>query len=159
MIGSDKLLFLDSKTEEFTIINEQEGKTTDDMWLSNSYSLQPTGNYALTRDYKYNADTDTMEKNESKYYGYDWDYEDEDMSGWRGHYSGVGKTTVTREGRRIHEKPVDVKDVQENGQSIDTDDWYGMTQEEVYDTVCENPMGTAEWVYDVIYNGNKESEE
>ena len=34
-----------------------------------------------------------------------------------------------------------------------------MTQEEVYDTVCENPMGTAEWVYDVIYNGNKESEE
>lgn len=159
MIGSDKLLFLDSKTEEFTIINEQEGKTTDDMWLSNTYSLQPTGNYALTRDYKYNADTDTMEKNESKYYGYDWDYEDEDMSGWRGHYSGVGKTTVTRDGRRIHEKPVDVKDVQENGQSIDTDDWYGMTQEEVYDTVCENPMGTAEWVYDVIYNGNKESEE
>ena len=159
MIGSDKLLFLDSKTEEFTIINEQEGKTTDDMWLSNSYSLQPTGNYALTRDYKYNADTDTMEKNESKYYGYDWDYEDEDMSGWRGHYSGVGKTTVTRDGRRIHEKPVDSKDVQENGQTIDTDDWYGMTQEEVYDTVCENPMGTAEWVYDVIYNGNKESEE
>ena len=66
---------------------------------------------------------------------------------------------MTRDGRRIHEKPVDAKDVQENGQSIDTDDWYGMTQEEVYDTVCENPMGTAEWVYDVIYNGNKESEE
>ena len=158
MIGSDKLLFLDSKTEEFTIINEQEGKTTDDMWLSNTYSLQPTGNYALTRDYKYNADTDSMEKNTSK-----WDYEDEDT--WYGNYGyGYGandfpvtKTEVTRSARRIHEKPLseDKKDVMVNGASINDDDWYGMTQEEVFDTVSENPMGTAEWVYDIIYDGNK----
>jgi len=157
MIGSDKLLFLDSKTEEFTIINEQEGKTTDDMWLSNTYSLQPTGNYALSRDYKYDETTDTMQKNISK-----WDYEDEDT--WYGHYSGigygandvpVGRTEVTRSARRIHEQPVDNKDININGHNITDDDWYGMTQEEVYDTVCENPMGTAEWVYDIIYDGNK----
>jgi len=61
-IGSDKLLFLDSKTEEFTIINEQDGKTTDDMWLSNTYSLQPSGVYAMNRDYEYDFDKDEVKK-------------------------------------------------------------------------------------------------
>jgi hypothetical protein len=99
-----------------------------------------------------------MEKNTSK-----WDYEDEDT--WYGNYGyGYGandfpvtKTEVTRSARRIHEKPLseDKKDVMVNGASINDDDWYGMTQEEVFDTVSENPMGTAEWVYDIIYDGNK----
>ena len=85
MIGSDKLLFLDSKTEEFTIINEDQGKTTDDMWLSNTYSLEPRGNYALSRDYKYDEDTDTLKKIENK-----WTYEDDEWGyGGMGHYSGT----------------------------------------------------------------------
>ena len=83
-IGTDKFLFLDDKSKEFTIINAEQGKQNDDMWLSNTYSLEPTGGYALNRDYKYNFDTDTMVKNDIPPYG-NYLYDDE----WYGHYSGV----------------------------------------------------------------------
>ena len=58
-IGSDKLLFLDGKTKEFVIYNEDQGKEVDNIgWLSNTYSIQPTGFGA--RDYTYDFKTDKM---------------------------------------------------------------------------------------------------
>ena len=152
LIGSDKLLFLDSKTEEFTIINEDQGKTTDDMWLSNTYSLEPSGMYANTRDYTYDSNTDTMKKQSV----YDkWDYEDE--YGY-GHYSGTpiyrksetnGNTT-----KNYVNPPQDTRDISKDGTEIDENDLYGMTKEEIYDVIIDNPLGTADWVHDLVY-GNE----
>ncbi|MCP3685838.1 MAG: hypothetical protein GY861_24580 [bacterium] len=149
MIGSDKLLFLDSKTEEFTIINEEQGKTTDDMWLSNTYSLEPRGNYALSRDYKYDEDTDTLKKIENK-----WTYEDDEWGyGGMGHYSG---TPIYRRGIESDNTTKNYvnppRDIHENGTDIDENDFYGMTSEEIYDLIIENPTGTAKWVNDLVYN-------
>ena len=149
MIGSDKLLFLDSKTEEFTIINEEQGKTTDDMWLSNTYSLEPRGNYALSRDYKYDEDTDTLKKIENK-----WTYEDDDWGyGGMGHYSG---TPIYRRGIESNNTTKNYvnppRDIHENGTDIDENDFYGLTSEEIYDLIIENPTGTAKWVNDLVYN-------
>ena len=149
MIGSDKLLFLDSKTEEFTIINEEQGKTTDDMWLSNTYSLEPRGNYALSRDYKYDEDTDTLKKIENK-----WTYEDDDWGyGGMGHYSG---TPIYRRGIESNNTTKNYvnppRDIHEDGTDIDENDFYGMTSEEIYDLIIENPTGTAKWVNDLVYN-------
>ena len=149
MIGSDKLLFLDSKTEEFTIINEEQGKTTDDMWLSNTYSLEPRGNYALSRDYKYDEDTDTLKKIENK-----WTYEDDDWGyGGMGHYSG---TPIYRRGIESNNTTKNYvnppRDIHENRTDIDENDFYGLTSEEIYDLIIENPTGTAKWVNDLVYN-------
>ena len=149
MIGSDKLLFLDSKTEEFTIINEEQGKTTDDMWLSNTYSLEPRGNYALSRDYKYDQDTDTLKKIENK-----WTYEDDDWGyGGMGHYSGTPIYRTHVESNNTTKNYVNPpRDIHENGTDIDEHDFYGMTSEEIYDLIIENPTGTAKWVNDLVYN-------
>lgn len=149
MIGSDKLLFLDSKTEEFTIINEDQGKTTDDMWLSNTYSLEPRGNYALSRDYKYDQDTDTLKKIENK-----WTYEDDDWGyGGMGHYSGTPIYRTHVESNNTTKNYVNPpRDIHENGTDIDEHDFYGMTSEEIYDLIIENPTGTAKWVNDLVYN-------
>ena len=149
MIGSDKLLFLDSKTEEFTIINEDQGKTTDDMWLSNTYSLEPRGNYALSRDYKYDEDTDTLKKIENK-----WTYEDDDWGyGGMGHYSGTPIYRTHVESNNTTKNYVNPpRDIHENGTDIDENDFYGMTSEEIYDLIIENPTGTAKWVNDLVYN-------
>jgi len=153
LIGSDKLLFLDSKTEEFTIINEDKGKTTDDMWLSNTYSLEPSGMYASTRDYTYDSDTDTMKKQSQ----WDkWDYQD-DYNGF-GHYSGTpiyrksetnGNTT-----KNYVNPPQDTRDISKDGTEIDENDLYGMTKEEIYDVIIENPLGTTDWIHDLVY-GNE----
>ena len=153
LIGSDKLLFLDSKTEEFTIINEDQGKTTDDMWLSNTYSLEPSGMYANTRDYTYDSDTDTMKKQSQ----WDkWDYQD-DYNGF-GHYSGTpiyrktetnGNTT-----KNYVNPPQDTRDISKDGTEIDENDLYGMTKEEIYDVLLENPLGMTDWIHDLVY-GNE----
>ena len=60
LIGTDKFLFLDSKTKEFTIYNESEGETKDNIgWLSNTYSIQPTAMYGK-RDFTYDFNSNSM---------------------------------------------------------------------------------------------------
>jgi len=79
LIGSDKLLFLDGKTKEFVIYNEDEGKEVDNVgWLSNTYSIQPSGLGA--RNYSYDFDTNKMAWKSQSW----WDRDDE-----YGNYSGV----------------------------------------------------------------------
>ena len=80
LIGTDKLLFLDGKTKEFVIYNEEEGKDIENVgWLSNTYSIQPS--FSSIRDYEYDFETNTMKKKNN------WCYEDDDW-GYGGHYSG-----------------------------------------------------------------------
>ena len=151
LIGSDKLLFLDSKTEEFTIINEDKGKTTDDMWLSNTYSLEPSGMYASTRDYTYDSDTDTMKKQSQ----FDkWDYEDEYNYGYSG--TPIYRKTETNGNttKNYVNPPQDTRDISKDGTEIDENDLYGMTKEEIYDVLLENPLGMTDWIHDLVY-GNE----
>ena len=151
LIGSDKLLFLDSKTEEFTIINEEQGKTTDDMWLSNTYSLQPTGTYAMSRDYEYDMDTDKLSKKPTNYW-YD-DDEGYDYNGVYRHNDNWSKNYVTKpsSNKALTTTNTGIRDISINGTEVDENDLYGMTKEEVYELVQDNPMGISEWVHDLVY--------
>ena len=146
MIGSDKLLFLDSKTEEFTIINEEQGKTTDDMWLSNTYSLQPTGSYAMNRDYEYDIDTDKLKKKSYYYDDSDWDYN----GIYRGDNDNWSKNYVTNP----NDKSLTTtrRDISIDGTELDENDFYGMTQQEILELVQDNPSGISQWINDLIYS-------
>ena len=101
IIGSDKLLFLDGKTKEFVIYNEDEGKEIDNIgWLSNTYSIQPTG-FGL-RDYTYDFKTDKMAWKKNKWWDDDDDY---------GHYSGVTSSSYGNKWNNYSMvKPTDDKD-------------------------------------------------
>jgi predicted glutamine amidotransferase len=82
LIGTDKLLFLDGKTKEFVIYNEDEGKEVDNIgWLSNTYSIQPS--YSSVRDYEYDFQTNKMKKKDK------WAWEDDDDYGYSG-YTNYG---------------------------------------------------------------------
>ena len=148
MIGSDKLLFLDSKTEEFTIINEEQGKTTDDMWLSNTYSLQPTGSYAMNRDYEYDINTDKLSKKPTNYW-YD-DDEGYDYNGVYRHNDNWSKNYVTNP----NDKSLTTtrRDISIDGTELDENDFYGMTQQEILELVQDNPTGISQWINDLIYS-------
>ena len=157
-IGTDKLLFLDSKTEEFTIINEQEGKQNDDMWLSNTYSLQPTGNYAMNRDYEYDFDKDEVKKKLPLPYGINnwnaWnDYEDD--------YSGISSQTVTTPGSLEKEKQNwksakfwdnSKHNPNDFGESICEKDLMGATAQEILEICEDNPQGVAQYLHDLVYD-------
>ena len=147
-IGTDKFLFLDDKSKEFTIINAEQGKQNDDMWLSNTYSLEPTGGYALNRDYKYNFDTDTMVKNDIPPYG---NYLDDDE--WYGHYSGVSSHN-----RNLPMTYGNTTNQFHNPKKADTvltaDDFVGKQFDDIADIVEDNPQGTANWIHDVVYGND-----
>ena len=97
LIGSDKLLFLDGKTKEFVIYNEDEGKEVDNIgWLSNTYSIQPTG-FGI-RDYTYDFKTDKMAWKKNSWWDDDYN-----------HYSGV-TTYGNRWNNYSKSKPTDDKD-------------------------------------------------
>ena len=48
--------------------------------------------------------------------------------------------------------PPKTRDLSKDGTPIDENDIYGMTQEEIYDLVKDNPMGISEWVHDLVYD-------
>ena len=159
-IGSDKLLFLDSKTEEFTIINEQEGKQTDDMWLSNTYSLQPSGAYAMNRDYEYDFDKDEVKKKLPLPYGINnwnvWTNEDDEYG-----YSGVSNQTVTIPGnnnqswkqQKFWDKSnTTIHNPHDYGASVCEKDLMGATAQEILEIVEENPQGVAQYLHDLVYD-------
>jgi hypothetical protein len=146
-IGTDKFLFLDDKSKEFTIINAEQGKQNDDMWLSNTYSLEPTGGYALNRDYKYDFDTDTMVKNDTvNSYNY---YDDDD---WYQNYSGVSshsKNLPITYGNNLAKFHNPRKD----DTPLTAHDFVGKKFDDIADIVEGNPIGTANWINDII-DGN-----
>jgi hypothetical protein len=91
LIGSDKLLFLDGKTKEFVIYNEDEGKEVDNIgWLSNTYSIQPTS-YGL-RNYTYDFETNKMAWKTNSW----WDKDDDPY-----HYSGLVNKSANKDNGKI----------------------------------------------------------
>ena len=42
------------------------------------------------------------------------------------------------------------------GTEIGEEDLYGMTKEEVYELVQDNPMGVSEWIHDLVYQNEIE---
>ena len=180
LIGSDKLLFLDGKTKEFVIYNEDEGKEVDNIgWLSNTYSIQPTS-YGL-RNYTYDFETNKMAWKTNSW----WDKDDDpyhysglldkpkdngkiDLSGYKTetHYDTEGNVTHTthtpnknNNGARFTSYPKNTITVNDNensmynGKKLDWQDICYLDNEELLEVCEENPKGVARYIQEIILGG------
>lgn len=140
-IGSDKLLFLDGSNGKFTIINEDHGETMDNMWLSNTYSIQR----GMGSDYDVKTDTiSTRPKGITYYGGMNWNgydaYEDDNIvqfDTWKSKQTAKAK----------QEKQVDLCD---DSMPYNISDLVGLSKGEISEVVYHNPTGTAEMLGDLI---------
>lgn len=137
-IGSDKLLFLDGSNGKFTIINEDHGETLDNMWLSNTYSI----NRGVGSDY--DVDTDTISNKPKNNYitfnsswgqGYDYTYDD-NVSDYAKYVSKANA-----------KKTVDLCD---DNMPYNLADLVGLSKADIAEVVYHNPTGTAEMLGDLI---------
>ena len=137
-IGSDKLLFLDGSNGKFTIINEDHGETLDNMWLSNTYSI----NRGVGSDY--DVDTDTISNKPKNNYitfnsswgqGYDYTYDD-NVSNYAKYVSKANA-----------KKTVDLCD---DNEPYNLADLVGLSKADIAEVVYHNPTGTAEMLGDLI---------
>ena len=137
-IGSDKLLFLDGSNGKFTIINEDHGETLDNMWLSNTYSI----NRGVGSDY--DVDTDTISNKPKNNYitfnsswgqGYDYTYDD-NVSDYSKYVSKANA-----------KKTVDLCD---DNEPYNLADLVGLSKADIAEVVYHNPTGTAEMLGDLI---------
>lgn len=137
-IGSDKLLFLDGSNGRFTIINEDHGETLDNMWLSNTYSI----NRGVGSDY--DVDTDTISNKPKNNYitfnsswgqGYDYTYDD-NVSDYSKYVSKANA-----------KKTVDLCD---DNEPYNLADLVGLSKADIAEVVYHNPTGTAEMLGDLI---------
>lgn len=181
LIGSDKLLFLDGKTKEFVIYNEDEGKEVDNIgWLSNTYSIQPTS-YGL-RNYTYDFETNKMAWKTNSW----WDKKDDDPYHYSGlldkpkdnskidlsgystetHYDNEGNVTHTthtpnkhNNGARFTSYPKNTITVNDNensmynGKKLDWQDICYLDNEELLEVCEENPIGIARYIQEIILGG------
>jgi hypothetical protein len=139
-IGSDKLLFLDGSNGKFTIINEDHGETMDNMWLSNTYSIQR----GMGSDYDVKTDTISTHKPSLSYYNNRWSafdsYHDDNiiqMDTW--------KNKQTKKAKQ--EKQVDLCD---DNMPYNLADLVGLSRGDINEVVYHNPTGTAEMLGDLI---------
>jgi len=145
LIGTDKLLFLDGKTKEFVIFNEDQGKHMDNIgWLSNTYSIQPS--YSSTTRTKYwNDKTNEIEDRSNK-----WTYDDEYWS--YGHYSGRNYYNTTKTPVSVQEPktntqlalPLSEDETDEtmwNGKTLLWEDVFALDKDEIISLCEENPVG------------------
>lgn len=145
LIGTDKLLFLDGKTKEFVIFNEDQGKHMDNIgWLSNTYSIQPS--YSSTTRTKYwNDKTNEIEDRSHK-----WTYDDEYWS--YGHYSGRNYYNTTKTPVSVQEPktntqlalPLSEDETDETMWNVKTllwEDVVTLDKDEIISLCEENPVG------------------
>jgi hypothetical protein len=150
IIGSDKLLFLDSKTKEFVIYNEDEGKQIDNIgWLSNTYSIQPTSSYG-TRNYTYDFETNKMAWKQNHWWN------DDDYSGTSGgtvttHYGQIWNKPKINHSKIEEQKnlPV-VLDNMYNGKKLDWQDICHLDRDDLVDLCEENPIGIANYIQEMV---------
>ena len=181
LIGSDKLLFLDGKTKEFVIYNEDEGKEVDNIgWLSNTYSIQPTS-YGL-RNYTYDFETNKMAWKTNSW----WDKKDDDPYHYSGlldkpkdnskidlsgystetHYDNEGNVTHTthtpnknNNGAKFTSYPKNTITVNDNensmynGKKLDWQDICYLDNDELLEVCEENPIGIAKYIQEIILGG------
>ena len=144
LIGSDKLLFLDGKTQEFTIINQGEGKDVKNVgWVSNTYSI--------SRGVGYDYDIDLGKKVATK----------KSWSGWLSDYDMYGNY----QGGRIeydntytkHWDSLDDKldgEATDNGQQLTDEMLCDLTVDEMIEVAETNPVGMGIFVHDLYNYGN-----
>ena len=146
-IGTDKMVFLDGKTKEFTIVNPQQGKEVQGVgWVSNTYSInRGVGfNYDINKGKK----VTTMGKpngygNYGNYGFYDDAYFDNSINS---NWDSDKDSPKDRYGRTFAETSVDLAQPYDDFRCTDAD-FLGATQEDILDQVEMNPIGTAEWIY------------
>jgi|TARA_B110000503_G_C7048239_1_gene371146 hypothetical protein len=153
-IGSDKLLFLDSKTKKFTIINEDEGETLENnMWLSNTYSLSR----GMGMDY--DPVTDTLSNNimpygnssiwNSKSYKPTYGTRSDDDWGWDDMYSMYDKGYDYD--KETYKPQSSTFEISKDGELYNLADLYGATEDEINEVVKRNPSGTSDMLHDLVY--------
>ena len=145
-IGTDKMVFLDGKTKEFTIVNPQQGKEVQGVgWVSNTYSInRGVGfNYDINKGKKVPNTIYGNYGNGSIYsdrsYQYDFSY-DKDME-----WDWDTDQPKDRYGRTYAETSVDL--AQPDDFTLTDKDFLGASQEDILDLVELNPIGTAEWIW------------
>jgi len=142
-IGSDKLLFLDGSNGKFTIINEDHGEVVDNMWLSNTYSIQR----GMGSDYDVKTDTiSTQPKaitsyNQGWFRGMDWSYDDNeyDYSKWSSKANAKNLTTRER-----------TTDLCDDNTPYNLSDLVGLSSADISEVVYHNPQGTSNLLNDLV---------
>ena len=151
-IGSDKLLFLDGSNGKFTIINEDHGETMDNMWLSNTYSIQR----GMGSDYDVKTDTiSTQPKAITSYnrgwfhgyngldYTYDKDspYDDNEYDYAKWSSKANAKNITTRER---------TTDLCDDNTPYNLSDLVGLSSADISEVVYHNPQGTSNLLNDLV---------
>ena len=148
LIGSDKLLVLDSKTQEFTIINQDEGKDVKNVgWVSNTYSI--------SRGVGYDYDIDKGKKVVKSNWLSDYDL----YGNYDGSYSNYGNysTKYNKSYTTNWDSVEDDIDVYSNGEPLTDDDLGHLTVDEMIEIAETNPVGLGIFVHDLYnYGNNKE---
>ena len=148
LIGSDKLLFLDGKTQEFTIINQDEGKDVKNVgWVSNTYSI--------SRGVGYDYDIDKGKKVVKSNWLSDYDL----YGNYNGSYSNYGNysTKYNKSYTTNWDSVEDDIDVYSNGEPLTDDDLGHLTVDEMIEIAETNPVGLGIFVHDLYnYGNNKE---
>ena len=145
LIGSDKLLFLDGKTQEFTIINQDEGKEVKNVgWVSNTYSI--------SRGVGYDYDIDKGKKVVKSNWLSDYDL----YGNYNGSYSNYGNYTTkyNKSYNTNWDSVEDDIDIYANGQSLTDDDLGHLTVDEMIEIAETNPVGLGIFVHDLYNYGN-----
>ena len=145
-IGSDKLLFLDGSNGKFTIINEDHGETMDNMWLSNTYSIQR----GMGSDYDVKTDTiSTQPKaitsyNQGWFRGYnglDYTYDDNEYDYAKWSSKANAKNLTTRER---------TTDLCDDNTPYNLSDLVGLSSADISEVVYHNPQGTSNLLNDLV---------
>jgi len=142
LIGSDKLLFLDGKTQEFTIINQGEGKDVKNVgWVSNTYSI--------SRGVGYDYDIDLGKKvvaTKNKF------------SGWLSNYDDYGNYNYKYDNAySTHWDSLDSNlddEATNNGQELTDEMLCQLTADEMIEVAESNPVGMGLFVHDLYNYGN-----
>lgn len=146
-IGSDKLLFLDGSNGKFTIINENHGETLDNMWLSNTYSI----NRGMGSDYDVKTDTITNKPKYLSYYGSSWKTNpvyDENVYEWDNYNYGTSYTTNDLKGNSDYAKKC--VSLCDDDTPYNLHDLVGLNKADISEVVYHNPTGTAEMLNDLV---------
>jgi len=159
IIGSDKMLFLDGDTKEFTIINPQNGEDVSGVgWLSNTYSIK--------RGVGYDYDVKKGKKLPMNYYGNygshygrtswttdwdnsydDWDYDNDKPKNTKTYAESQSDLAVPTTQEMIKDKYYSESGIYSE---IKDEDLVSATPEEIMEMCEENPIGIAEWIYSMV---------
>tara|TARA_R100000781_G_scaffold114826_1_gene87112 strand:+ start:1675 stop:2535 length:861 start_codon:yes stop_codon:yes gene_type:complete len=149
LIGSDKLLFLDGKTQEFTIINQDEGKDVKNVgWVSNTYSISRGVGF----DYDIDKGKKVVEKKSSWLSDYDL------YGNYNGRYSNYGTYSNKSYTTSWDNYDDELGDVHSNGEQLTDDDLAHLTVDEMIEIAETNPVGLGIFVHDLYNFGNEKKE-